>query len=186
MRSIYPLSIYCENLYELIRYVNFNALVYDDYVRELGHIQGITIRDFFDKDYVHRLYNIIRERKVLCRKEIEDNYTKVAQELSWIDREENGYFIIVPKTIPDFRYEGDIQHNCVYGCGYFERVIKRQSIIVFLREKKDIPFVTIEFDYETFDVLQALGKYNQKLDCTLYQYIVDLGKRLRAEMFSEQ
>ena len=111
---------------------------------------------------------------------------QVAKELSWIDREENGYFIMVPKTIPDFKYEGDMQHNCVYACGYFERVIKRQSIIVFLREKKDTPYVTIEFDYETFDVLQALGKYNQRLDRRLYQFIVDLGKQLSIEMLSEQ
>ena len=109
---------------------------------------------------------------------------QVAKELSWIDREENGYFIMVPKTIPDFRYEGDMQHNCVYACGYFERVIKRQSIIVFLREKKDTPYVTIEFDYETFEVIQARGKYNQSLGPHLRQYVADLGKRLYCEYHS--
>jgi hypothetical protein len=53
---------------------------------------------------------------------------------------------------------------------------------VFLRQKKDQPYVTIEYDYETFKVRQALGKYNKRIDSELYQYIVDLGKQLYYEM----
>ena len=86
----------------------------------------------------------------------------------------NGYFIKIPKNISEFKYEGEKQHNCVYANGYYEKVINRQSIVVFLRKETDVPYVTIEFDYETFEVLQAYGKYNQKIDDNLYQYIVDL------------
>ena len=67
---------------------------------------------------------------------------------------------------------------------YFRRVIRKDSIIVFLRKDKDTPFVTIEFDYETFEVLQAYGKYNTEIDRKLYNYIVDLGKRLHFERMS--
>ena len=28
-----------------------------------------------------------------------------------------------------------MQHNCVYGCGYYDRVINHQSIVVFLRKE---------------------------------------------------
>ena len=59
------------------------------------------------------------------------------------------YYIIIPKTSPEFEYEGQIQNNCVYGMAYFLNVINRESIIVFLRKEKNKPFVTIEFDYET-------------------------------------
>lgn len=79
-----------------------------------------------------------------------------------------------------------MQHNCVYTCRYYELVIKRQSIVVFLREEKDVPYITIEFDYETFEVLQAYGKYNRRIDNDLYQYIVELGERLRCEMLSQE
>ena len=77
-----------------------------------------------------------------------------------------------------------MQRNCVYTNGYCDFVIKRQSIIVFLREKKDVPYVTIEFDYKNFDVLQAYGKYNKRIDADLYKYIVDLGKRLNRERYN--
>ena len=81
-------------------------------------------------------------------------------------------------------YEGTMQHNCVYNAGYFSKVLNRESIIVFLRKGKDVPYVTIEFDYETFEVIQARGKYNQDLDSHLHQYVVDLGKRLYYEYHS--
>ena len=58
------------------------------------------------------------------------------------------------------------------------------SIIVFLRKDKNLPYVTIEYDYETFEVLQARGKYNQRLNKDLYQYVVDLGKILFFEKHS--
>ena len=88
---------------------------------------------------------------------------------------------MVPKTIEEFKFEGQQQHNCVFKCRYFDDVMSRTSIIVFLRKEKDVPFVTIEYDYDTFEVLQALGKYNQKLSEELENYIVELGKRLRRE-----
>jgi hypothetical protein len=69
---------------------------------------------------------------------------------------------------------------------YFYDVIDRRSIIVFLRQEKNTPYVTIEFDYETFEVRQAYRKFNQRIDKELYQYIVDLGKQLKLEMMSKE
>jgi hypothetical protein len=147
---------------------------------------GVIIEDFFDKNYIERCDVIRRERLNIYHDwQTDKKYTRVAKSLSWIDREENGYFIIVPKTIAEIRYEGENQHNCVYDCGYYDYVINRRSIIVFLREKKDISYVTIEFNYETFDVLQALGKFNKKIDSDLYEYIVNLGKRLNRERYNQ-
>ena len=65
-------------------------------------------------------------------------------------------------------------------------MIRRESIIVFLRKEKDTPFVTIEYDYETFEVLQAYGKYNREIPKELYEYIEKLGERLHYEMRSHQ
>ena len=67
---------------------------------------------------------------------------------------------------------------------YFYKVIEHESIIVFLRQEKNTPYVTIEYDYETFEVKQAYRKFNQYVDEELYLYIVDLGKQLKLEMLS--
>jgi hypothetical protein len=174
---------------------DFSAAIYDDYLVELSLLEGValTTQDIFDRDYMTRHTELLNER--LTRYETnadeterEDNekYVKAANELSWIDREENGYFIMVPKTLKDFAYEGSIQHNCVYKLQYYQKVVKHISVIVFLRREKNTPFVTIEYDYNTFRVLQALGKFNKKIDPELYQYIVNLGKQLYYEMHMYQ
>jgi hypothetical protein len=175
---------------KLIRFLErvegFNARVYYDYINELAHHEGITVRDFFDKNYIARHDVLMVQKDVYYTKEQMEKYSRIAKELSWIDREENGYYIIVPKTISEFKQEGEYQHNCVYVNGYVNLVIERQSIIVFLREKQDKSYVTIEFDYETFDVIQALGRFNKKIDNNLYRYIVSLGRRLHCEHLSQE
>ena len=183
------LNANCSNLdKKLINFLKkvelFDAVIYNDYIDLLSHRNGITVDDFFDKNYIARHDTMVEENKKYYTQEQKEKYAQVAKELLWIDREENGYFIIVPKTISAFRYEGEMQRNCVYTNGYCDFVIKRQSIIVFLREKKDVPYVTIEFDYKNFDVLQAYGKYNKRIDADLYKYIVNLGKRLNRERYN--
>lgn len=163
-----------------------NVGVYLDYINELYGQPNVTLRDFFDKDYFERHLIMLREKRVRVSEETQRQYGKVAEELSWIDREEEGYFLVLPKTIAEFVYEGEAQHNCVFTNRYYNKVIQRYSIIVFLRRDKTQPFVTIEYEYETFEVLQALGKYNRCIDRHLYHYVVELGKRLRHEMLSQQ
>jgi hypothetical protein len=163
---------------------NFDVSLYNDYLNKIRTRQWTTEADCFDKNYIQRYAVILQEESVTKdarTPEMKKQYAQVAKQLSWIDREENGYYIIVPKTIEDFQFEGDVQHICVYSARYYERVIDRSSIIVFLRENEYIPFVTIEYDYETFELLQARMKYNASVSKELRKYIIDLGKQLYFE-----
>jgi hypothetical protein len=163
---------------------NFDVSLYNDYLNKIRTRQWTTEADCFDKNYIQRYAVILQEESVTNDErtpEMKKQYAQVAKQLSWIDREENGYYIIVPKTIEDFQFEGDAQHICVYSARYYERVIDRSSIIVFLRENEYIPFVTIEYDYETFELLQARMKYNASVSKELRKYIIDLGKQLYFE-----
>ena len=178
-----------EKLIAFLRKVHwFDVEGYEDYINLLSYQHGVTIDDFFDKNYLERHDVMVRARRLAAQenmalrdKKANEGYIPMAKELSWIDREENGYFIHVPKNVEEFREEGDTQHICVYSAGYYNKVVRKESIIVFVREKKDVPYATIEFDYETFEVLQARGKYNQRLAPSLYQYVVGLGRRLCRE-----
>lgn len=181
-----------------------DAGVYYDYIKELELCPGVTAQDFFDKNYIER-HNILhrelmeryerqRAEMLARRQQLDENqlakekeaYEKIAKELSWIDRKENGYFIIVPKTIDAFMDEGMMQHNCVYSNRYYARVIAKRSIVVFMRKEENTSVVTIEFDYDTFEVSQALGKYNRRIDPKLRQYVVKLGKQLYYERHTHQ
>ena len=159
----------------------FDPVIYGEYISEIARNPHSTMDDAFDKDYCDRHWEMMQEKYVYHTRATENQYAQAAAELSWIDREENDYHIIVPKSIEEFKYEGQTQHICVYSMEYFKYVINQESIIVFLRKSKNIPYVTIEFDYNTFEVIQARGKYNSSLYCELYEYIVNLGKRLYEE-----
>lgn len=165
---------------------SFDPAIYEDYINLLVEEPGVTLQDFFDKDYRDRHMAMSEENRVYVSQSEIKAYAQIAEELSWIDREENNFFINVPKSISDFRAEGAVQHNCVFTCQFYQKVIERESVIVFLRKEKNISYVTIEFDYETFEVYQAYGKRNSIIDPELYQYIVDLGKRLHCEMHTQQ
>lgn len=181
------LSVIDKKLIGFLRKIEgFNIHVYGDYIYELARNRIVTLDDIFARDYMERHLATLEERSVYYTKETSELYTQVASELSWIDREENGYFIIVPKTIPEFLYEGQMQHNCVYTSEYFYEVVDRQSIIIFLRKEKEVPFVTVELDYKTFEIKQAYGKYNQIIDNDLYKYIEGLAKELYHEMISRE
>ena len=180
------LSLLDKKLIAFLKKVDdFDEVVYYDYILQLTWIPGVAINDFFDKNYIERHNILAREKADMHTQEEDAEYIAVAKELSWINREDNGYFIQVPKDILSFKHEGDLQHNCVYTNGYYRYVIKRQSIIVFLRQKKNTPYITIEYDYETFAVLQARGRYNTRVGKNIYDYIVNLGKQLRRERLSK-
>lgn len=174
----------------LIRFVKkvevLDVGIYADFVSNMANRHGVKISDFFDKNYIEIHNQMLQKNEFGYTEKEEIDYAVVAKELSWIDREYKGYHIVLPKCIDDFRVEGDVQHICVFHMGYYEYVINKRSVIVFLRKEKDVPYVTIEFDYETFEVLQARGKYNQELDKELYKDIVDLGKKLHYEKLSKQ
>jgi hypothetical protein len=163
----------------------FDVVIYNDYINLLSRQAGVTLKDFFDKDYINRHNALVFEMRSGYSSLQEKQYEKEVKNLLWIDRKIDEYYITVPKNIEDFKYEGQFQHNCVFVNGYYESVIDKMSIIVFLRKEQNTPFVTIEYDYETFDVIQARGKYNSKLDKDLYQFVVELGKQLRFERYNE-
>lgn len=186
-RFSFDISLLDKKLIGFLKKIEFlRVRVYLDYITLLCRRRETTIDDFFDKDYEQRHFVLLQEQYIYYSKETSEKYIQIAKELSWIDREKDGYFIIVPKTIPEFKHEGEVQHNCVYTLQYFNYVIKRRSIIVFLRKEKNTPFVTIEFDYESFEILQAYGKYNSSIDKELNTFIEELAKELHQEMISHE
>ena len=131
-----PISQMDQRLIAFVKCVkNFDVRVYCRYILRLPqNTQEVTVSDLFDEDY-EEIYNAMMKRGYDYYSSIDEiNYERVANELSWIDREDNGYFIRIPKTIEEFRQEGISQHICVYNAGFFYDVIDHKSIIVFLRK----------------------------------------------------
>lgn len=159
----------------------FHNTIYLDYITLLSDEQDVTVNDFFSKDYRRRHDILLKERITVYEKKYNILYKREVENLAWIDRFDNGYYIIIPKNIKDFLIEGREQSNCVYTMKYYENVVNHISIVVFLRKQKDKSYVTIEFDYHDFNVIQAYRKYNYDVTDDLYEYICQLGKKLYQE-----
>ncbi len=75
-------------------------------------------------------------------------------------------FILRPaKTNSEIVLEGQVQHICVGGGTYRDRMEKGQSYILFLRKKEEpnTPFYTIEISPD-YKIIQRHGKYNHEGD----------------------
>lgn len=72
-------------------------------------------------------------------------------------------FVRPAKNAAEIIEEGRILHHCVGGDEYLNAHNKKESIILFLREKEDTPYITIEME-PTGKIVQWYGAYDKKPD----------------------
>ena len=92
---------------------------------------------------------------------LKDFYSRYANKISF---ENNDFEVILPTCREDFKKEADSQHNCVYTY-YFSRVIKNETIVVFIRRKAELAksYITCEINIITGQIKQYLIIYNQQV-----------------------
>ncbi len=61
----------------------------------------------------------------------------------------------------DLTHEGAIMGHCVGGNNYKSKIKNKQSIILSIRDKHNMPHVTIEVDVKSRSTIQKYGKGNQ-------------------------
>jgi hypothetical protein len=78
----------------------------------------------------------------------------------------------------DLKDEGDMMGNCIGGYG--EKVKNGKSIIISLRDEKNMPHVDIEIDARTGESLQVRGKQNEdpikKYKSLIIEYVFNIMK----------
>lgn len=117
---------------------------FENFFKWCDFIGYIPTKDDFFKQYLMVKKNYIANKKSYDNKAIV--HTLAKHEKCW--QFENDLFeIFVPSTVDDFKYEADIQNNCVYTM-YLERVINGTTNIVFVRKKDNPthPYITCEVD----------------------------------------
>ena len=89
---------------------------------------------------------------------MKDFYSRYANKISF---ENNDFEVILPTCREDFKKEADSQHNCVYTT-YFPKVLKNETIVVFIRRKAEIAksYITCEINIITGQIKQYLAIYN--------------------------
>lgn len=80
------------------------------------------------------------------------------------DFSDGEYQVIAPKSIDDILYEGDTLHHCVNKTDtYFDRIVSKESYILFLREKENpkVPFYTLEVEPDG-TIRQKRAEFNRQ------------------------
>ena len=106
---------------------------------------------------------LAREKKLEAMKARQQDreYRKLVPDIkAMFQFEDDNFFIKVPEKKADFTSEGHNNHNCV--ATYFERALKGDCVIVFIRKKSepDKSFCTVEIR-NTISIQQLRSGYNK-------------------------
>lgn len=88
-------------------------------------------------------------------------FKKIAKKYNEIfSYKDKKYTILVPLTKEDLKIEGKQNENCVGG--YYDRIVEGNSIVLFLRESKNISnsYCTVELQPKTLKIIQCRTRGN--------------------------
>lgn len=161
---------------------------YKDYLSQLDKL-GIPLdkHNRFPANFysVHEsLSEQIKEKeKEIKKAEIEKQNQILRDRVSKLEKLYHGksdkFEIVWPKTKEDFQREGQLQHNCVGG--YFERVVKGETVVFFLRRKGELdkPFCTVEFENEK--LIQCRIIYNKEAPVEAQEFMKVIARNYSKE-----
>ena len=108
------------------------------------------------------------------RKEFYDKFVAVAiKYLSLEYNKKSAYMSIIAKNPSELITEGDALHHCVGRMNYDQKFAREESLIFFIRmkEKPDVPFVTIEYSPSKRRVLQCYGDNDTKPEDKVIEFV---------------
>ena len=108
------------------------------------------------------------------RKEFYDKFVAVAiKYLSLEYNKKSAYISVIAKNPSELITEGDTLHHCVGRMGYDQKFAREESLIFFIRmkEKPDVPFVTIEYSPSQKRVLQCYGDNDTKPEDSVIEFV---------------
>ncbi len=166
-----------------IRSQNTNPYSYRDYLHACNYL-GLDMS--IDKNrYPHDFkrwhdirideYNTAKSMKdAEERKALYDKFAAVANKYLGLEYDKKSVYIaIIAQKPSDLVYEGKLLHHCVGRMGYDQKFAREESLIFFIRTKKqpDVPFVTIEYSPKQKRVLQCYGDHDSKPDDGVMEFV---------------
>ena len=108
------------------------------------------------------------------RKEFYEKFAAVATKYLNLEyNKKSAYMSIIAKTPSELITEGDALHHCVGRMNYDQKFAREESLIFFIRmkEKPDVPFVTIEYSLSQKRILQCYGDHDSKPDDCVIEFV---------------
>ena len=147
-----------------------------DYLR-MAELSGINTRDeivYRAAELVKRHDEMVRLREKLRNeeeeKEVLKQYPSLNETLASLkgkyDYQDGTYAVVVPESVADLLHEGNVLQHCINRTDhYYERIVKRESYILFLRKADalTVPYYTLEVE-PGGTIRQTRTEYNRQKD----------------------
>lgn len=122
-------------------------------------------------DEYHTALALARERE---REEYIRKFADIATKYLPLEFEgKTGLMVIIPRSVSDLVYEGEILNHCVGHMNYDQKMAREETLIFFVRNQADptTPFVTVEYSLKTHQVLQCYGYHDTKPDDKVLSFV---------------
>lgn len=142
---------------------------YDDYLRMEYEMFG-KIKDKYPSylktqhDITVNKYNVWKKHKNDLK--IFDN----SQENQYLEYKDNDYTIMLPKNSAEILDEAIQQHNCL--ASYVNRIAENQTIVLFMRDNKDLEKSLVTIEVKDNEVKQAKQVLNNGIDEKQREFLV--------------
>lgn len=147
-----------------------------DYL-DMAKMSGFDVQDgiiYRTSELEKRHDDMIRLREKLEReeeeKEVLEHYPTLNETLASLkgkyDYQDQEYAVIAPENVADLINEGNSLYHCINKSErYYERIVKRESYILFLRrtDKMSVPYYTVEAEPDG-TIRQIRTEYNRQRD----------------------
>ena len=171
-----------ESLYDYLEKQNIEPSIYQDYLRACQYL-GLDMtedKNRFPHDF-HRWHDIrIDEYKTAKamkdaeeRKEMYAQFASIAEKYVGLQENRDGFAIVIPHSPADLIREGDTLHHCVGRMGYDHKMIREETLILFVRaaDNPETPFVTMEYSLKSKKILQCYADHNAQPDESVLNFV---------------
>lgn len=115
-------------------------------------------------EIIEKMDAAIKSQEILAKYPgIDKIILEVKEKYEYKDKE---YAVVAPEKVNDILYEGSVLHHCVdKGENYFDRILKKETFILFLRKSEEIdkPYYTLEIE-PGGTIRQIRTEYNRQND----------------------
>ncbi|PWM51115.1 MAG: hypothetical protein DBX39_02465 [Bacillota bacterium] len=108
------------------------------------------------------------------KQELYEKFAVIAEKYLPLEHAKRSAFIcIIARSPADLIHEGEVLDHCVGRMNYDQRFVREESLIFFVRTKKqpDTPFVTLEYSLRNHKILQCYGAHDHKPSEDVLHYV---------------
>ena len=172
-----------ERFFDYISKQNTNANTYLDYLKACQYL-GLNMseeKNRFPHDFkrwhdirIDQYATAQAEANRKAKQELYEQFARIAEKYLPLEHDKKSAFIcIIARSPADLIHEGEVLHHCVGKMNYDQRFIREESLIFFIRTKKqpDTPLVTLEYSPRSHKVLQCYGEHDHKPSEDVLHYV---------------